>query len=157
MRTRSLVKRLTLAATVLALVVLFLFASSTALAQTVGSTLAPVVVNVTVTSVIIALLSVLVGFVGQAISTGTFFGLFPEPPGWIPYVTLFGTFLVPFVQSIAAAPIANSVAWVNAFLAGFMALTGAVGGITAHQHISAPKITRQAAANDNGTEAKKAA
>ena len=139
-----------MASVVLALVVLFLFAASTALAQTVGTTAPPVVVIVTVTSVIIALLSVLVGFVGQAISTGTFFGLFPEPPGWIPYVTLFGTFLVPFVQSISAAPIANSVAWVNAFLAGFMALTGAVGGITAHQHISAPKITRQAATNDNG-------
>lgn len=133
---------------------LFLFAASTALAQTAGAGVAPVIVaKVTATTVIIALLSVLVGFVSQAISTGTFLGVIPLPPAWIPYVTLFGTFLTAFVMSITAATTDNEAAWFNAFLAGFMALTGAVSGITAHQHISAPKITRQSAANDNGVKA----
>ncbi len=135
---------------------LFLFAASTALAQAAaGIGTAPVMVmKVSATTVIIAVLSVVVGFVAQAISTGSFLGVIPLPPGWIPYVTLFGTFLTAFVASITTATTDNESAWINAFLAGFMALTGAVGGITAHQHISAPKLARAAAAaNDNGTEA----
>jgi hypothetical protein len=109
--------------------------------------------NVTATTVVIAALSVLVGFVSQAISTGTFLGVIPLPPAWVPYLTLFGTFLTAFVASITATTVTGAAAWVNALLAGFMALTGAAGGITAHQHISAPKITRMAAANDNAASA----
>jgi hypothetical protein len=111
-----------------------------------------VLLTVTATTVVIAVLSVLVGFVSQAISTGTFLGVIPLPPAWVPYVTLFGTFLTAFVASIATTSATGSVVWVNALLAGFMALTGAVGGITAHQHISAPKLTRQAAYDDKPSD-----
>ena len=91
------------------------------------------------TTIIIALLSILVGYIGQAIKTGALFGLVNIPPKAIPVLTLVGTFLAAGVTSISTAATVNSAAWVTALLAGLTSLTGSSVGITVHQHLAACK------------------
>lgn len=98
------------------------------------------------TTIIISLLSVLVGYVAQAVNTGSLFGVATVPQKWIPYLSLFGTFLAAFVTSVATANPVNNAAWMTALIAGFAALTGNTVGVTMHQHLKAKP------ANDNAEE-----
>ena len=91
------------------------------------------------TTIIIALLSVLAGYVTQAINTGSFLGTVTVPKRWLPYLTLLGTFLAAAVAAIVQAPVQNGAAWFNALFAGLMALTGHAAGATARQSLDAHK------------------
>jgi hypothetical protein len=134
---RTLVTRL-LRALLLTATLLF---AATAFAATAAPA-ASVVIALTPTTVVIALLSVLAGYVAQAVSTGSVFGIAVVPQTWLPYLTLFGSFLTAFVQSIVAAPVQDATGWFNALLAGLLALTGLGAGVVAHVHTVQPKLTR---------------
>jgi hypothetical protein len=105
-------------------------------------------------TLIISLISVLVGFASNAVQTGSFLGIKTVPKAWLPYLTLLVTFFTAFVQSVAAASPITGTAVLQAVLAGFAALTGTTIGITAHQHVT---VARMAPANDNGCAEEKAA
>jgi len=90
----------------------------------------------TPTTMIIALLSVLAGYVSQAVNTGSLFGIKTLPKAWLPYLTIFGTFLAAFVPSISSATTVNGAAWFAALIAGLTSLTGTAVGVTVHQHMS---------------------
>jgi hypothetical protein len=86
---------------------------------------------------IIALLSVLAGYISQAVNTGSLFGVKTLPKAWLPYLTLIGTFLAAFVASISTASTVNEAAWFAALVAGLTSLTGTAVGVTVHQHMNA--------------------
>jgi Na+/H+-dicarboxylate symporter len=98
------------------------------------------------TTVIIALLSIIVGYIGQAVRTGSLFGLVNIPPKIVPVLTLVGTFLAAGVTSVSQATTVNSAAWITALLAGLTSLTGSTVGITIHQHVMASKPSNKASA-----------
>ena len=87
------------------------------------------------TTIIIALLSILVGYIGQAVQSGSLFGIVTVPRTWVPYLTLAGTFIANGVASLSQATTVNSAAWIAALLAGLTSLTGTTVGITIHQHV----------------------
>lgn len=89
------------------------------------------------TTIVVALLSVLVGYIGQAVKTGSLLGTVTVPSKIIPYLTILGTFLTAGVLSIQSATVQDKSAWIAAGLAGLMALTGSSAGITIHQHMNA--------------------
>lgn len=97
------------------------------------------------TTIIISLLSVLVGYVAQAVNTGSLFGVATVPQKWLPYLSLFGTFLGGFVPSIVTASPVNNAAWMTALIAGLMGLTGNTVGVTMHQHLKAKPEEKKAA------------
>ncbi len=99
----------------------------------------------TTATIIIAILSLVLGYISQAVQTGKFLGIVTVPTTWLPYLTLIGTFLAAFVQSISSATVVNQSTIVAAILAGLAALTGVTIGVTVHQHITAKP------ANDNGS------
>jgi hypothetical protein len=98
-------------------------------------------------TLIISVIGVVLGFVSNAVQTGSFLGLKTVPQAWLPYLTLVGTFLAAFLQSIGTASPVTESAVIQAVLAGFTALTGTTVGVTIHQHLT---VARQAPANDNG-------
>ena len=116
--------------------------ATTAFAATASAV--PVVIALTPTTVVIALLAVLAGYVSQAVSSGSIFGIATLSPTLLPYLTLFGSFLTAFVQSILVAPAQDATGWFNALLAGLLALTGLGAGVVAHTHTLQPKLTRLA-------------
>ena len=87
-------------------------------------------------SIVVMILSLIAGFISQAVSTGALFGQIVVPKTWLPYATLIGTFLAGFIANIAKAGTLNSGNILSAVLAGFMALTGTAVGVTCHQHIA---------------------
>lgn len=100
-------------------------------------------------TLIISVVSLVAGFVSNAVQTGSFLGIETVPQKWLPYLTLLGTFLAAFLQSIGTASPVNGTAVLQAVIAGFTALTGTAVGVTIQQHLIA---ARSAPANDNGTE-----
>ena len=115
-----------------------LFMSNVAFAQTPT----PIPVQVMTTQVIIAtIVSLVVGYVTQAIQTGKLFGIETVPQAWIPYLTLCGSFLGAFGLSIQGCAIFNKASFLNALFAGFVALMSAVSGTTIHTHMNAHKVT----------------
>ena len=118
----------------------------TAFAQTVMSVL-PVVVppapppitatTISTATVLLAFLGVFVGFIVQGVNSGSLFGVVTIPKPALPYLGLAGSFLSAFVVSANAAPTKDTAAWINALLAGLLALGGVAIGVTAKQHIDA--------------------
>jgi hypothetical protein len=106
-------------------------------------------VSVNEWTLIISVLSIIAGFVSNAVQTGSFLGFETVPQKWLPYLTLIGTFLAAFLQSISAASPVTGTAVLQAIIAGFTALTGTAVGVTIHQHLT---VAPQDPANDNGTE-----
>jgi hypothetical protein len=100
--------------------------------------------TLTTVTVLIAFLGVLVGYVAQAVNTGSLFGIVTVPKTWLPYLALAGTFLAAFVQSIATATTVNGTAWINALLAGMVALGGNATGITISQHLATASAKKAA-------------
>ena len=133
----------------LPLTLLILLVPTAAFAQT---PVAPVQTLSTET-MIIALLAVLSGYVTHSISTGLVFGIKTIPKPWLPYLGLFGAFLVPLTASIYAASSsptgATQVAWFNALLAGLIGLGGFVSGVTGKQAIDAHTTTGKGDATTN--------
>lgn len=89
------------------------------------------------TTIIISLLAVLSGYIANAVQSGSLFGVATVPKGWVPYLSLVGSFLAAFVASIAGASPVTQAAWFTALLAGLTALGGLGIGVTAHQHLTA--------------------
>lgn len=100
-------------------------------------------------TLVISVVSIVFGFVSNAVQTGSFLGLGIVPQKWLPYLTLLGTFLAAFLQSISTASPVTGTAILQAVIAGFTALTGTAVGVTIHQHLT---VAPQPPANDNGTE-----
>ncbi len=98
-------------------------------------------------TLIISLVSILVGFASNAVQTGSFLGIETVPRAWLPYLTLLVTFFTAALQSIAGASPVTGTAVLQAVIAGFTALTGTTVGITVQQHLIASRV---AVANDNG-------
>jgi hypothetical protein len=98
-------------------------------------------------TLVISVVSIVLGFVSNAVQTGSFLGIETVPRKWIPYLTLLGTFLAAFLQSIGTASPVTGTAVLQAVLAGFTALTGTTVGVTIHQHLT---VASQDPANDNG-------
>jgi hypothetical protein len=90
-------------------------------------------------TMVIALLGILAGYVTHSIQTGSLFGIKTIPTTWLPYLTLLGGFLTPFVTTISGAPQATEVAWFNALLAGLLGLGGVATGVTVKQAVDARK------------------
>jgi hypothetical protein len=95
-------------------------------------------------SIWISLGSLIVGFITQAVNTGSLFGVVTVPQKWLPYASLLGTFLAGFIASIGSAASVTSTTLTQAVMAGLMALTGTAVGVTCHQHLKA------CPSNDNG-------
>lgn len=91
------------------------------------------------TTIIITLVSVLVGYIGNAVQSGSILGLATVPRSWIPYLTILGTFLASAIASLSQAASVNSAAWFTALIAGLTSLLGSTAGITVHQHLSLKK------------------
>jgi uncharacterized membrane protein len=108
-----------------------------------------VAVSVNEWTLIISVISVALGFVSNAVQTGSFLGIETVPKKWLPYLTLIGTFLAAFLQSISTASPVTGTAVLQAVIAGFTALTGTAVGVTIHQHLT---VAPQDPANDNGAE-----
>ena len=100
-------------------------------------------------TMVIALLSVLVGYITHSISTGKVFGIKTIPLPWLPYLGLAGAFLTPLTVSISAAAVLSQVAWFNALLAGLIGLGGFVSGVTGKQAIDAHTTTGKGDATTN--------
>ena len=100
-------------------------------------------------TMVIALLSVLVGYITHSISTGKVFGIKTIPLPWLPYLGLAGAFLTPLTVSISAAAVPSQVAWFNALLAGLIGLGGFVSGVTGKQAIDAHTPTGKGDATTN--------
>src|SRR5271170_553710 len=94
-------------------------------------------------SIWISLISLVVGFITQAVNTGSLFSVVTVPQKWLPYASILGTFLAGFVANISAAASVTQATIMQAVMAGMMALTGTMVGVTAHQHMKATP------ANDN--------
>lgn len=102
----------------------------------------------TPTTIVIALLAVLAGYITQAVNTGSVFGVATLPKPWLPYLTLAGLFLSSCVGSIAQAPIKDNAAWFTAVLAGMIALGGSATGATIKQQLDAHKRAPTPLASD---------
>jgi hypothetical protein len=113
-----------------------------------------VTVSLNAWTLVIAILSVVAGYVSNAVQTGKLLGIKTVPQSWLPVLTLTGTFLTAFVQTLAGASSVTGTTVLQAVLAGLTALTGATVGITIHQHMTA---TPSVPANDNGADGQKAA
>jgi hypothetical protein len=111
--------------------------ASLALAQTSAPT--PAVVTLTTQTAIVTILSLVAGFIGQAVNSGSLFGIVTTPKAWIPYLTLLGSFVTAFGLSLQGDSTLNGTAWFNAVVAGFMALMSAAGGAAAHSHLNSHK------------------
>ena len=92
----------------------------------------------TTATIIIAILSLVLGYISQAVQTGKFLGIVTVPTTWLPYLTLIGTFLAAFVQSISSATVVNQSTIVAAILAGLAALTGVTIGVALPVRLSTP-------------------
>jgi CDP-diglyceride synthetase len=114
-----------------------LFSSGIAFAQTP----APTPTVITPQTAIVAILAVIVGYIGQAVNSGSIFGITTTPQAWIPYLTLLGSFLGAFGLSLQGASTLNGAAWFNAAIAGLTALLSAAGGSAAHSHFQTYKVT----------------
>jgi len=119
------------------LVTAVLFTTGIAFAQTPSPVPAPSVLTPQIA--IVTIISLIVGFLGQAINTGSIFGFQTVPKAWIPYLTLGGSFLAAFGVSLQGDATLNGTAWFNAVMAGFGALVFAAGGSAAHTHFNAHK------------------
>jgi len=104
-----------------------------------AQTPAPAPAAITTQSAIVVILALIVGYIGQAVNTGNLFGIVTTPKAWIPYLTLFGSFLAAFGTSIQGDSTLNGAAWFNAVIAGFAALMAAAGGSAAHTHLNSHK------------------
>jgi hypothetical protein len=100
-------------------------------------------------TLIISVISIVLGFVSNAVQTGSFLGIETVPQKWLPYLTLIGTFLAAFLQSISTASPVTGTAVLQAVIAGFTALTATTVGVTIHQHLT---VMPQDPANDDGNE-----
>src|SRR5271155_1707813 len=74
-----------------------LFSTGIAYAQTPTPAPGP---TITTQTAIVAILALIVGYIGQAVQTGSVFGIATTPKAWIPYLTLLGSFLGAFGISI---------------------------------------------------------
>lgn len=149
MKSRSFLFRFSLFS-VLSLLLLGLFVSS-AFAQSPAPVPTPAPTVLSGTTIAIALLSILAGYVSQTVNTGgSIFGIATLPKTWLPYVTLFGTFLTSSVVSISTAALKDENAWILALFAGLTAITGTTVGITARQHVSTGSDVMKAAAKTTG-------
>jgi hypothetical protein len=104
-------------------------------------------------SIWITILSIVAGFVSQAVNTGSLFGQVTVPKAWIPYASLLGTFIAGVSGSLVNAGSITSATVGNAVLAGFAALAGTTVGVTVHQHLKAHLGKQTPPANDNAKKA----
>lgn len=120
----------------------FLFAlllPATAFAQT-----APPVAQLTVYTGLVSVLTLLAGFVGQTVSTQSFLGIEKVSAGWIPVLTLGGSFLTGFVHSLSASGGLTGTSLFNAAIAGLAPLTTAGVGVAAAMHVASHRGTPDA-------------
>lgn len=96
--------------------------------------------------VITTALSFIAGIIGQAVNTGSFFGIETVPQALIPYLTLGGSFIIAFGISLQQSGSLSSASLQTAFVAGLAALGSAAGGTAAHSHFNAHKMFRKAKA-----------
>ena len=134
-------------ALLLALVCILLL-PSIAFAQTA----APVIPTgqISATTIVIASLGIAVGYLSQAINSGSLFGVVTIPKPVLPYLGLAGGFLGAFTASITAAPRKDAAAWWTAIFAGLVGLGGVVAGVTAKQHLDAHLRDRTPAGGGSG-------
>src|ERR1700733_13772691 len=80
--------------------------SSTAFGQVVVTPPAPLTAaTISAATIIIASLGIVVGYLTQAINSGSLFGIVTIPKPVLPYLGLAGGFLGAFTASITAAPL----------------------------------------------------
>lgn len=108
----------------------------------------------TTTTFVIVLLSILAGYISNAVQSGGFLGIATVPKAWLPYLTLLGTFLASFAQAASSSTPPD---WKGAVLAGLLALGGTTVGITAHQHVVLGKKASAKPEAPEGTSADKKA
>jgi hypothetical protein len=82
----------------------------------------------------IMLLTLLVGFCGNAVNSGSFLGVATTPKAWIPWLTLVGGFLAGSVASLTQSGALNGSTVFTAVVAGASALIAGAGGAAAHAH-----------------------
>jgi hypothetical protein len=103
-------------------------------------------------TVIVAILGILIGFITQAIQTGSFLSIITIPTTWLPYFSIALTFVGAFSHSLINAGSLTTTTLFNALVAALTALAGLTVGVTVHQHLKTG-----APANDNGNNQSKAA
>jgi hypothetical protein len=96
-------------------------------------------VTVSAQTAIVTVIAIIAGFVGQAVNSGSLFGIVTTPRAWIPYLTLLGSFLAAFGLSLQSASSLSGSAILNAILAGVMALSSAGAGAACHSHLQSHK------------------
>lgn len=97
---------------------------------------------------IVTVLSVILGFVTQAVQSGSILGIVVLPKPWLPEVTLFGSFLggaVAYLGGLGSFALSGSVVY-YAVMAGLTALlAGAAPGLARHAHSVVPAMMAQKA------------
>ena len=126
------------------LLVTLLLVSATAFAQTTGTTNPPV----NLLTVVVMVVTFLVGFFGNSIATDEILGTWKLNPTLVPVFTLGGSFLGGALKVLgpaaAAGTLASSGLFVNAVDSGMMALLSAGGGIVAHMHVAKVSAVKMA-------------
>ena len=94
---------------------------------------------------IVTVLSVVLGFVTQAVQSGSFLGIATLPKTWLPDVTLFGTFLggvVAYLAGLGSFVLSGAVVY-YAVMAGLTSLlAGAAPGLAQHAHVVVPSALK---------------
>jgi hypothetical protein len=109
--------------------------------------------------VVVTILSLVLGFVTHGVQSGSLLGIKTIPQPWLPYLTIFGTFLggtVAYFTGLGTSMRLDAATIFYGVVAGFTALlASSTPGIVIHAHVTLPaKLLAMRAAND---AAKKAA
>lgn len=94
----------------------------------------------------IMLLTLVVGFCGNAVNSGSFLGVATTPKSWIPWLTLVGGFLAGGAASLSQSGSLNGSTVFTAVVAGASALIAGAGGAAAHAHMVLGKKSNAVAA-----------
>lgn len=108
--------------------------------------------------VVVTILSLVLGFVTQGIQSGSILGVATVPKPWLPFLTIFATFLggvVSYLTGLGSSAQLNSSTVFFAVVTGLTdLLAGSAPGLAIHAHVVVPaKLRALRAANDNAKKA----
>lgn len=101
----------------------------------------PVLTTLSGWPLVIAGLSLVAGFIAQAVNTGSILGLRTVPSTWYPVLTIVGSFLANFLQQVAGHAFSGTLV-VNALLYSLFALIVPAAGVSLAHHVMTPKMSK---------------
>jgi hypothetical protein len=99
----------------------------------------------TTLGVLVTVVSLVVGFVNQAVNQGSILGIVTTPKAWLPYLTILATFFMGAGASLSQAAGVSGSSILAAVLAGFSSLVFGAGGIALAHGVHVGKLAAAAA------------